>query len=69
MKLSKCTHGKLVVTDDEEVGMVVGVTYNIPLIQCGNMSYKELLGRTIPLVQFPAGTRGVHHGNLELFKD
>ena len=72
MKLSKCTHGVLVITDEDEIGMVVGVTYNVGvrvLMQCGQQSNNDLKDMTIPLVQFPTGTRGINHRCLELYKD
>ena len=68
MKLSKCEHGKLVITEDKEIGMIVGVKYNIELFNCHGLSNEELMERTVPLVQFPKGTRGIHPGNIELFK-
>jgi len=68
MKLSDCKHGIIVVTDLKEIGMIVGIQYNIDLIQCGGFSFKELAERTIPTVQFPKGTRGIHPGNIRIFK-
>jgi len=67
MKLSKCIHGILVITKDKEVGMIVGIAYNLELINCSGLSKEELLDRTVPLVQFPRGTRSIHPGNIEVF--
>lgn len=67
MKLHECTYGRMVITQDLEVGFVVGLTYNVDIKFTGEMSKKELFQRTIPLVKFPAGERAIHHGNLKPF--
>jgi len=69
MKLSDCKYGTMVITASKEVGFVVGLTYNVDISHTGNMSDEEKLQRTIPLVAFPNGTRGIHHINLYPFKD
>lgn len=69
MKLSQCQYGAMVIDNNLNVGHVVGVAYNINIRHTGGMSDQDLLDRTIPLVQFADGTRGVHHSNLKLFKD
>lgn len=68
MKLSECKLGTLVIDNDMRVGHITGVTYNVSLEHTGGMSNEDLFNRTIPLVRFPNGERGVHHGNLKLFK-
>jgi hypothetical protein len=68
MKLHECTFGRMVITDDKKVGHIVGVTYNIPIAHTGGLSYDELFSRTIPLVKFADGERGIHHANLKPFK-
>lgn len=67
MKLNQCTLGKLVITSDKKVGHIVGLTYNVSLQFTGNMSDDEKFERTIPLVKFPDGERGVHHSQLKAF--
>lgn len=74
MKLSKCTHGTIVICtsgDEPEIGMVVGLTYNLmpKVIRSSNLSAIELCEHTIPLIQFPDSTRGIHYSQLELYKD
>ena len=53
MKLSDCTLGRMVITQNKKVGHVVGLTYNIALEFTGGLTPEELLDRTIPLVRFP----------------
>ena len=78
MELHECTMGKMVITEQLEVGFVVGLTYNVNVYTSeGDFSYKEWhdlkftneewYDRTIPLVEFPKGKRGVHHTNLNPF--
>ncbi len=57
MTLAQCTLGRLVITDDKEVGHVVGLAYNVALELTGGMSFADLLPRTVPLVRFPRGER------------
>lgn len=64
MKLHECTFGRMVITNDKKVGFVVGLTYNVNIAQTGAMNIDELFDRTIPLVRFADGERGIHHGNL-----
>ncbi len=68
MKLNQCTLGKLVITEDKKVGHIVGLTYNISLDLTGYMLDQEKFERTIPLVRFPDGERGIHYSNLSEFK-
>lgn len=67
MKLNECTLGTLVITNEKEVGHIVGLTYNVRIEYTGEMSYDEKFDRTIPLVRFPSGERGIHHENLKRF--
>lgn len=67
MKLHECTFGKMVITDDKKVGHIVGVTYNIDIAHTGGLSQDDLFNRTIPLVRFADGERGIHHSNIEPF--
>ncbi len=67
MNLNECTFGRMVITDDQQVGFVVGMTYNVDISLTGGMSADDLFKRTIPLVRFPRGERGIHHGNLRPF--
>jgi hypothetical protein len=68
MKLCECTHGKIIVTNDEErVGMIVGITTNRNLC---SMEDKKGIAQAIPLVkwsdaEFPAG---IHQGNIKPLK-
>ncbi len=72
MKLSKCTHGTIVIMKDgtygDEIGMIIGLTYNVSQRLAAGMTGEELCERTIPLVQFPDRTAPVNHCNLELYK-
>lgn len=68
MKLQDCIFGKLVITQDLEIGHIVGLTYTMHLMFAGSLSNMELMDRTIPLVKFPKGERGVHHESLEAYK-
>lgn len=67
MKLHECTYGRMVITKDKKVGHVVGVTYNVGIALTGTMSQDELFERTIPLVKFADGERGIHPANIEPF--
>jgi hypothetical protein len=58
----------MVITESMEVGHIIGVTYNVGIELTGAMSDKEKHERTIPLVRFADGERGIHHGNLRPFK-
>lgn len=73
MKLSKCTFGTLVCTKDrdgliEKIGMVVGITNNA---ETERLQERQKACNAIPLVQFSCNKepRGIHHGNLHLYKD
>lgn len=68
MKLKDCKMGILVQTNDLEVGHIVGLTYNVHISMTGSMTNEEKLNRVIPVIQFPEGTRGIHQGNIEVFK-
>jgi hypothetical protein len=68
MQLNECTYGRMVITADKKIGHVVGVTYNVGIALTGGMSNDELFERTIPLVKFADGERGIHHGNIEPFR-
>lgn len=67
MKLSECKHGTIVITHDNKIGMIIGLTYNVDKELAKQMSPLELIDRTIPLVQFPDVIHGVHHCNLTLY--
>lgn len=68
MNLKDCKIGVLVKTDSDELGHVVGLTYNVSVKFTGNMSSEELRACTIPLIRFPDGSEvGVHHYNLDIF--
>lgn len=74
MKLRDCKLGILVKNifngENGEIGHIVGLTYNVNVKYIGNKTPEELLAITIPLVQFPDGSkRGVHHSNLEIFNE
>lgn len=68
MKLSECKIGAIIITDDLEVGHIIGVQYNVHISQTGGMTNKEKFKHTIPTVRFPDGERGIHHSNIKLFK-
>jgi hypothetical protein len=68
MKLSKCEIGKVVVTEDLEVGHIVGFEYNVALENTHGMSKEDLYNRTIPTVKFPRGKRGIHPSNISILK-
>ena len=66
MKLKDCTYGKLVVNNDGDIGMIVGITNNCPT---GDINTRNEPDRAIPLVQWANGkTCGIHYGNIELLK-
>ena len=64
MHLSECEMGKVVITEDLEVGHIVGFTYNLELYNISGLSNKELYDRTVPVVKFPKGERAIHHSNI-----
>lgn len=66
MKLKDCKHGVLV-TCNNEIGMIVGLTNNCPTAE---YRVRAEIDRAIPLVQFSGDLtpRGVHHGNLSIYK-
>lgn len=69
MKLSQCKYGTIVVTKERtEVGMIVGITNNA---RSANIETRKMIDNAIPLVQFSGDLepRGIHYGNLEIFKD
>ena len=51
MKLSECTHGKLV-TDGNRVGMVIGITTSALTEE---IEYREEIERAVPLIQWSSG--------------
>jgi len=67
MKLEQCTLGKLVITNEKEVGHIIGLTYNVSLELAAKMSNEEKFYRTIPIVKFPFGEKAIHHCNLKEF--
>jgi hypothetical protein len=67
MKLKDCIYGKMVITEELEVGYIVGVTYNVDIAFTGGMTNEDKFEHTIPLVQFPSETRGIHHSNIKPF--
>lgn len=70
MKLSECTFGRVVATEDNyRIGHIVGFTYNIDLQYTGGMSPKDLFERTIVVVKFPCGEQAIHPANIHPFKD
>jgi len=58
----------MVITEDKKIGHVIGVTYNVNIAFTRGMSSDELFERTIPLVKFADGERGIHHGNIKPFR-
>ena len=68
MKLNECTFGRMVITKTKEVGHVVGLTYNTDIRHTGGLPDQELFDRTIPIVKFASGERGIHQGNLSKFQ-
>lgn len=68
MKLKDCTHGKIVIDSNGLIGMIVGLQYNVELKYTGGMDEEELRKRTIPTIQFPDGTRGVHPAHLQEYE-
>jgi hypothetical protein len=68
MKLSECKFGEMVITESKEVGHIVGVTYNVDISLTGGMSDEDKFNRTIPLVRFANGERGIHHNHLQKFR-
>lgn len=75
MNLSECKIGTVVIMRKmcgdayENIGHIVGLTYNVRLNMTGSMDFSELRERTIPIVRFPDGERSVHHCNLEIYND
>ena len=68
MKIEECKYGTVVITGSLELGHIVGFTYNVGIENTGGMSNQDKFDRTIPLVQFADGTRGIHHSNIKIFK-
>lgn len=68
MRLKDCKYGLMVITEDKEVGFIVGLTYTCGLEYTGRMSFEEKFENTIPLVAFPNKTRGIHPANIKPFK-
>lgn len=69
MKLSECKYGILVqkLSEYGEIGMVVGITNNIPHVLTEEQREPE---RAIPLVQWQSGsTSGIHPFNIRIYKD
>jgi len=67
MKLKDCKYGKMVIDENLRVGFIIGLRYNICISLTGRMSDEEKFKCTIPLVAFPEGEVGIHHGNLKPF--
>jgi len=65
MKLKECKMGEVVVTEDLEVGHIVGFQYNVALENTNGMTKEDLFNRTIPVVKFPRGKRGIHPANIK----
>ena len=68
MKLRECTHGVIVQsTGSEDIGMIVGITNNVPASDREARSFVE---RAVPLIQWAHGeTSGIHPSNIELYTD
>ena len=69
MKLKDCIHGKLIIDDQNRIGMIVGITNNY----FSNREYEPKQNspeNAVPLVQWANGaTSGVHYSRLELFEE
>ena len=66
MKLSKCEYGKLVQDKHGKIGMIAGITNNIP---SANAADRGDPANAIPLVRWSCGAEyGIHPGNIELLK-
>jgi hypothetical protein len=68
MKLSDCKYGVLVQTLEQfgEIGMVVGITNNIPTVLSEEQKNPE---RAIPMIQWQSGrTFGINHHNIREYK-
>jgi len=68
MKLSQCTIGTIVLTKDNLLGHIVGLTFNCSPVDAVMMTPDEKLKYTIPLVKFPDKEHGIHHCNLSIYK-
>lgn len=67
MKLRDCKYGVLVEDRDGNIGMIKGITNNLPI---GDINERSNRGRAIPLVEWASGnTSGIHYGNIEIFKE
>lgn len=65
MKLSECTPGTMVTTDDNRVGIIIGLTNNMPM---GNIEERRHIFNAIPEVKWSSGeVTGIHHENLVKF--
>lgn len=66
MELKDCKHGIIVSSNCGAIGMIIGITNNIPHADKEN---RRLTTHAIPLVQWSHGeTSGVHHNNISPFE-
>jgi len=69
MKLSKCKIGEVVIREDQNIGHIIGLTYNIRVRYSGSLTYKELLERVIPIVRWVDGYEcPIHNNSIEIYK-
>jgi hypothetical protein len=67
MKLSKCVYGVLVFNKENGIGMIKGITNNVPHAQGDVRSEAR---RAIPLVEWSCGhVCGINAGNIEIYKE
>jgi hypothetical protein len=67
MKLSKCVYGVLVYNESLGIGMVKGITNNVPDAE-GIIRSEPV--RALPLVEWACGhTCGVNAANIEIYKE
>lgn len=63
MKLKNCNRGRIIVSGDGRIGMIIGITNNCPTADIAIRSERE---RAIPLVQWAAGGEcGINPYNIE----
>ena len=65
MNLKDCKQG-ILVTCDNRIGMITGITNNAPL---ENHIVRREIERAIPIVSWSCGeTSAIHYSNLNVFK-
>jgi len=70
MKLKECTYGRMVITDDKEIGFIKRLKYSVPIkfILENDLSLEEIAEITIPIVSLPTEDRAIHPSNLEPYE-